>query len=166
MGRYLKGNVDERIDIGTLAANTLLKQDMGGTVIERTLVSSIVATWSLKDFTPAAGQGPLLVGVAHSDYTAAEIEAYLETSGSWTEGAKIQQEIAKRKIRIIGTLKGGAVLGQGDVLNDGKPIKTKLNWILVTGQTISVWAYNQGDAAYATTDPDLTVQGHANLFPT
>ncbi len=163
--RYIRGKIQERLDLGTLAANTLVSVDMTGVVEERTLVSSIKATWSLHDFTPAAGDGPIIVGVAHSDYTDAEIEAFLEDSGSWSEGNKIEQEINRRKVRVVGSI---APLTSPTVymsLQDGKMINTKLNWILTTGQTLSVWAYNAGDSALASTDPDVSVTGYANLWP-
>ncbi len=166
MGRYIKGNVQNTLDLGTLAAKTLISVQMGQTVEERTLISSIECTWSLADLTDAIGVGPIAFGVAHSDYTDAEIEQVLELTGTWKEGDLIAQEVAKRKVRRIGTFQSSVADSQGDsVVNDGKPIKTRLNWILTTGQTLSIWAYNEGDAAVATTDPDLTVLGHVNLFP-
>ncbi len=167
MTGYKRGNIDDVLDIGTLAANTLISAALGGTVSEKTLVSSAVATWSVSDWTLAAGDGPLMVGYAHSDYTDAEIEAWIETSGSWQVGSKVQDEISKRLIRHVGTLVAppNENIGSQAILNDGKPIKTKLNWVLATGQTLRIWAYNAGDSAFGSTDPDMHVQGHANLFP-
>ncbi len=167
--RYLKGNLDFELDLGTLAANALVSGILGNTVTERTLVSSVVATWALSDMTINAGDGPILCGVAHSDYSDAEIEAVIENTGAWAEGDLIAQEIAKRKVRQIGKFdqssSEGGVFSGASVLNEGRPIKTKLNWILTTGQTLRFWAYNTGDSALATTDPDMTVNGHANLWP-
>ena len=137
---------------------------MDETVEERTRCSSLDATWSMSNFTPAQGDGPILVGVAHSDYTAAEIEEVIENTGSWTEGSKVEQEIAKRLVRVIGTLRSLTGATENDVLNDGKPIKTKLNWILNSGDTLKIWAYNIGGSALATTDPEVNVFGHANLW--
>ncbi len=162
--RYLRGKVQQSLDLGTLAAKTLVSVDMEGTVQERTFVSSVVATYSLGDLAVASGDGPITVGIAQSDYTDSEIEAFIENAGSWTEGNLVSQEIAKRKIKIVGTFEQ---LGSNQfaVLNDGRMIRTKCNWILNIGQTLSIWAYNQGDSALATNDPDLTVTGHANLWP-
>ncbi len=165
MGRYVRGAIDEALDLGTLASKTAVLAGLS-TVNERSLVSSIVATWSLSDWTPAVGVGPVLVGVAHSDYSLVEINEYLEQTSSWNEGDKVAQEISKRQIRRIGVITappGGSTFNA--TLNDGRPVKTKLNWIINQAQTISVWAYNQGDQPFATTDPDLTVTGHANLWP-
>ncbi len=164
--RYLRGSLNEQLDIGTLAANTLVGLIGSGVVNERTLISSVVALHTLANVTPGADIGPLRVGIAHSDYTDAEIEAWIENTGSWNEGNKVSQEIAKRKIKQIGVFDVPASATQIAVLNDGKPIKTKLNWILLQGQSIRIWAFNDGSAAFATTAPDYDVTGHANLWPT
>ncbi len=164
IGRYIKGPIDERLDLGTLAANTLVLAGLS-TVTERTLITSIIANWSLRDVTPAAGVGPFLVGVAHSDYSIVEIEEFLEQTTGWAEANKVSQEISRRKIRRVGTIPVHALATEDSTLNEGRPTKTKLNWIINSGQTISVWVYNAGDVAVGTTDPDLVVTGHANLFP-
>ncbi len=167
MGRYLRGSVNTSLSLGTLAGATLISVDLGDAVTETTLISSFVATWMMSDFTGSAGDGPISVGVAHSDYTDVEIEEYIETVGSWEVGDLIEsREIGKRFVRRVGTF---ATLGGGvnetSVLNDGRPIRTKLNWLLQTGQTLSIWAYNEGTSALATTVPIVRVQGHANLWP-
>ncbi len=167
MGRYLRGAVDAKLDIGTLAAKTLVSVAIPGVVQERTLISSVVAAYGISDWTLAVGDGPLMVGVSHGDYSDAEIESYLEATGNWDEGNKVAQESARRKIRRVGmiTAPPDANVGSQNVLNDGKPIKTKLNWILNQGIGIRLWAYNMGDSAFASTDPDLFANGHANLWP-
>ncbi len=164
MGRYIRGNIDLDSALGTLAAKTLLTFPVSSTVSERTLISSVVAQWSLIGKTIADNQGPIMVGLAHSDYTAAEIEAWVEQQGSWAEADLVAREISSRKIRRVGVFSEAASLG-ASTLNEGRPVKTKLNWILNAGQTLDVWAYNNGSAALATTDPNVVVSGHANLWP-
>lgn len=164
--KYIRGNVQEDLDLGTLAAQSLVSTNFDETVNERTFISSIVATWSMSDWTPTTDAGPIVVGVAHSDYTAAEIEQYIENTGSWDEGNKVQQEVARRQIKEIGTFGDpGATATTIQVLKDGIKLKTKLKWILNQGQTIQVWAYNQGQAAVATTTANVHVNGHVNLWP-
>ncbi len=164
MGRYIRGNVDESFALGTLGAQALISNTWDETVEERTLVSSIVCTWALNGLL--AGQGPILFGVAHGDYGATEIEAVLENTGSWKEGDLTAQEISKRKVRIIGTFVGEGGTGTNDVrFNDGKPVKTKLNWVLQTGKTLKMWAYNISEDALSTADPTMKSSGHANLWP-
>lgn len=165
MGRYIRGTIDEEMAIGTLNAKVVIAAGFDQAVVERTLISSIVATYSLKNVTPSPTAGPLLVGIAHSDYSASEIEAWIENTGAWSEGDKVAMEVGGRKIRKIGIFGNTGSVNDAAVLNDGKPIKTKLNWILVTGQSLQLWGYNLGSGAYATTDPSVDAQGHANLWP-
>ncbi len=162
--RYLKGQINATQDIGTLAGRTLQSQLVTDTLTEKAWLSSVKATWALSDVTQSNSVGPLMVGVAHSDYTNAEVEAWIEQTSSWEQGDKIAQEVAKRKIRRVGVFQLFAS-DETIVLNDGKPITTKCGWQLVTGQTVRIWAYNMGSGAFATTTPQLMTEGHANLWP-
>ncbi len=157
--KFLKGNIDEANPLSTLADGAVVKSDFDETVNERSLVTSIEATWNLRSGT--VGQGPIIVGIAHSDYTAAEIQEVIDNTGSWNEGDKVQQEVAKRLVRIIGSFPGD--LADED-LNDGKPVKTRLNWVLLQGQTLSTWALNKSGATL-TTGTLVINQGHANIKP-
>ncbi len=166
-GRYLKGNVDEGLALGTLGSNVLVGVLFDDSVTERTRVSSVVATYSMSEFTQATGDGPIMVGLAHGDYTDAEVEEFIEQTGSWAEANLVGREVANRKVRILGTFPsaaGAGVASEAVALNEGRPIKTKLNWVLTTGQTLRLWAYNLGASALATTDPAVRAQGHANLW--
>ncbi len=164
MGKYIRGNIAENMALGTLAANTLISGTTD-TVNERTLISSVVASYSLSGFTAGDNIGPVLVGLAHGDYSDAEIEEWVENQTSWDEGDLKQQEVANRKIRRIGLFDIPAAVGESIALNEGRLIKSKLNWILLQGQALKLWAYNTGTAAIATTDPNVHMQGHANLWP-
>ncbi len=163
MRRYIRGSVDENKLLGTLGTKVLISDTWDEVVDEKTLISSIVAAWTLDNLT--SPQGPILFGVAHSDYSDAEIEEYIENTGSWNEGNKVSQEISKRQVRVIGTFVGTQLAGAADVeINDGKPVKTKLNWVLTTGDTLKMWAYNLSASPLATTDPAMRANGHANLW--
>ncbi len=161
----MKGAVDETLSLGTLAGNTLVSDTWDQTVSEKALISSIEVAWSLDDFTEATDVGPLYFGVAHSDYSDAEIEVFIENLGSWDEGNLVDKEITGRKIRQIGTFDSiaSAVLSLG--FNEGRPVKTKLNWMLTTGDTLKMWVYNAGTASIATTVPNMTALGVAHLWP-
>ncbi len=165
--RYIRGNVDEQLGLGTLASRTLVATAFDETVQDRCYVSSLIASWAMRQLTPALGQGPIMVGVAHSDYVASEIEEFIENTGSWSEGDLVSQEIGKRKIRIIGIFQseGDATAPTMATLQDGKKIRTRLGWILNQGQTLDLWAYNLGTASLATTVPEIQLQGHINLWP-
>ncbi len=166
MGRYIKGNVEELFSLTTLAPATVVGTSFDESVNERTYVSSIKATYSMTGYTKATDDGPILVGVAHGDYTDAEIEAWIENTGSWDEGNLVQQkEVGQRLIRKIGIFDNPASASESVSLNDGKPLKTKLSWILNQGQTLRLWAYNKGTSALGTTVPVINVDGHVNLWP-
>ncbi len=164
MGRYIKGNIDLDFALGTLAAQDVVVSATQDTVNGRTLVSSIDCIYTLSGYTVVDNAGPIMVGVAHPDYADAEIEAWIENATGWDEGDKISQEIAKRLIRKIGTIPMVTSLASSP-LRDGMPIKTKLNWILNQGTGLKFWAYNHGSVALSVTDPDMHVDGHANLWP-
>ncbi len=165
MRKYIRGNVSEQLTLTTLAAQTLVSVDFDEVTEERMLASSIVGSYSIRDFTPATGDGPVKIGIAHSDYSDAELEEWMEQTDSWDEGDLIGQEVAKRKIRTIGIFRNPDSATLTQVLKTGLPIKTKLNWILRTGQTLSLWAYNMGSSAFATTAPIVEIEGHVNLWP-
>ncbi len=164
MSRYLNGAINTRLELGTLAGRVVIVENQGQVVADTMRVSSIRCTYSFSGYTLVQNAGPIVVGVSHSDYTAAEIEAYLETQGTWDVGALVEKEIRSRLVRVIGVFKNPATTGEASYLNDGKPIRTKLNWLLAEDDTLQFWAYNQGTAALATTDPSIEIQGNANLW--
>ncbi len=164
--KYLRGNIDHKLLLSTLGANTLIGSLVADTVVDTTWMSSVKATWAIGDFTNAVGDGPITVGIAHSDYTDAEVEAFVENiTGSWDAADLVSQEIARRKIRVVGTFQSvGVAATTLEVLNDGNQITTKAGWMLSEGQTVRIWAYNAGDSSL-TDGTRLHVNGHANLWP-
>ncbi len=164
MGKYLKGNIDDEVAVTSLASKDVVGAAPDETVGQRTRITSIVVGVGLNDNTGVAGAGPLVVGVAHSDYSDAEIEEYLETTGQWDEGDLVAQEHGRRKVRILGEFPG---LLASEVLWNGAKRKFKLNWILNIGDGLRLFAYNAGDQSWTGTGtPAVTLNGHANLFPT
>ncbi len=163
-GRYLSGHIDHSLDLGTLAPNVLVGSDLADVVVDTTRISSIKATWAVNNMTPVSQAGPIVVGIAHSDYTDAEIEAWLEATGSWDMGNMVAKEIRSRRIRQVGIMPEASAATLSANLNDGLPVTTKLNWMLAEGDTLKVWAYNTGLAAFTSTTPKLLVNGKANLW--
>ncbi len=162
--RFIRGIVDEELPLLTLASKTVVGIGFDNSVNERTWISSVRATWTLKGLPPVDGDGPIQVGLAHSDYSDAEIEEWIENAASWNEGDLVAQEVGKRKIRSVGVFQSAASVDEDSVLNDGKPITTKCGWILLQGQTLKQWAYNLGSGAMTTGGQVLT-NGTANLWP-
>ncbi len=162
--RYMKGRIDLDLSLSTLGSKVVISSVTPGSVVDTTRVSSIKASYSLSGFTPGENKGPIVVGVAHPDYTSSEIEAWIENTGGWDIGNMVQREVAQRRIRQIGTFPIPEDATKGVVLNDGKPIRTKLNWVISEGEGLRFWAWNAGTNALTTTDPNFIVEGHANLW--
>lgn len=103
---------------------------------------SCSATWTLKEID--LSETTIMVGYAHGDYTVTEIKEAIEIANSISVGDKIAQEKSNRLVRIVGTFSGhGSGVTTSSVgLNDGRPIKTRLNWFIPIGKTFNIFAYN------------------------
>ncbi len=112
--------------------------------------------WSNK----SAADDAAVFGLAHSDYSAAEIEECLESQAGIDQGDKVAQEQANRLVRLIGQFSSG---GEGGVsggaqFNDGKTIKVRLNWLMGIGDTITLWIRNASGTVFVT-GSNITIQG-------
>ena len=157
-GRLIVPRINKELALGTLADNTLLSATVGTNAGQESWLISADLTWALSGHT--AGEGPILVGIAHEDYSDAEIEAAIEATTDWIVHDQIGQELAKRKVRVVGHFSG---VGVDETLNDGKPIRTKCNWRNGPDDTFKFWAYSQ--AASLTTGTLIHVNGKAFLRP-
>lgn len=132
--------------LATLANNTALVEGLVSSDLTHDYrCTSVELQWALDELT--AGEGPITVGLAHSDYTIAEIEEFLEQEAPLGPSSKVEREIAGRFIRRVGTFAGDTT---HETLNDGKPIKTRLNWLIADGFRINMWCYNNSGAALTT----------------
>ncbi len=159
-GKVLKAKIINSIALGTLSNATVISDPVPDSVDERAFALSTELLVSTRGMTP--GEGPIIVGVAHSDYTTAEIQEWIDNTGGWSEGDLVQQEISKRKIREIGQF---PVTSAAEVLNDGRPIKVPLRFYLTQGQTLDCWALNRSGSTL-TTGGVVLYDGHAWLKPT
>ncbi len=162
--KFIQGQIDTDLNLTTLAAKTLVGEVTSQTVVDTARVGSIACTYSLADLTVSANVGPITFGVAHSDYSDAEVEAWVENQGGWDIGNMVDREIGARRIRQIGVFLSGNGPTLNAVFNDGRVTKTKLNWILSEGDGLRFWCYNSGNAAIATTVPNFNVLGVANIW--
>ncbi len=147
--------------IGTVAVGALASLDVGSgaitlAVADKLRLISINAAWGWSD-VGASTDDDLEFGVAHSDYTAAEIEECLEATAAIDLGDKVAQERTNRLVRSIGILMNQSSTGAGSFA-DGRRVKTKLNWLLSEGDTLVVWFRNGSGAVY-TTGSTITCQG-------
>lgn len=158
MANFAKIQISETIDLGTLSAGGIVTEALtADTASQGFRCTSAVITWAVNGLT--AGQGPIAVGVAQSDYSGTEIGEFMNLATGFTRTNLISQEIQDRRIRTAGAVQGGAEAG----INDGKPVKTKLNWLVQEGQTINMFAHN-GDDGALTTGGKVSFTGHLNGF--
>ncbi len=144
-----KVRVASATDISALASLDVVVSIMTSVVSEQLRIVTVDCSyaWSGK----AAIDDGAEFGLAHSDYSAAEIEECLEASTSIDLGNKTAQEQANRLVRSIGIITGPAVSGAsgGASYNDGESVKTKLNWLLSTGDSLNLWVRNGSDTVYS-----------------
>ncbi len=130
-----------KLDLGALAAADVISGAFSGVASDTYRVTSIDVSWNWTDIADV-NDDYIQFGVAHSDYTAAEIEEALEGTGGIDLGDKIGQERANRLVREIGVFGGPRQLAGSAEFNDGRPMKTKLNWKISIGDTLVLWARN------------------------
>ncbi len=140
------------LNLSTLASDTAIVVVVTPAATDTYRVRSAKMVWNLNGLT--AGEGPLTVGYAHSDYTVPEIKECLEATTSINLGDKIAQERANRLIRIV-----GSVDSEDSRLNDGRPVITKLNWKIAIGSTLNIFAFNESTATL-TTGSSLKISGN------
>ncbi len=135
--------VTPTLALATLASQTALTVVVAGTTDIAHRCISITGTWNISVNTN--GEGPIVVGYAHDDYTVAEIKECIE-AGDISSDDKIAQERGNRLVRIVGTFSSAA----NNSLQDGRPIKTRLNWLIATGAAVNMFCYNDGAAGLTT----------------
>jgi len=165
--RYLRGNIDHKLSMTTLGGGEVASSVLADTVVDSAWISSVRANWTINNLTRTANVGPFMCGIAHQDYTSTEIEEWIENLQSWDEGDMIAQEVAKRKIRIVGVFDFAPsdLVKEHATIGTGRPVVTKAKWVISPNETVRIWVYNMGANSVATTVPELRVQGHANLWP-
>lgn len=136
----------------TLADDTVLLGDFVPTLLEDLFVISVDGEWVLDGMTP--GEGPVEVGIAHGDYTDAEVEECLSAELNDPDNL-ILAERARRKIRRVGSF---WVQSANEALGDGRTIRTKCRFMVGDGHTLAFFAANRSSAAL-TTAGSLNIQG-------
>ncbi len=144
-----KVRVASAVAVGALAALDVTAGAITNAAADKIRFISLIAAWSWSDIS-AALDDSMEFGVAHSDYSAAEIEEALEAGGSLDLGNKVEQERANRLVRSIGIMSNEGAAQGGAQFNDGKPVKTRLNWLMSAGDTLSMWMRNGSGAVYTT----------------
>jgi len=151
--RIRKIPISNTIPLGVLATKDALVQATLNAGDTEFVVMSLEGTWFWD--SAAAGDGPISVGFAAPGYTAAQVEEAIEAAGAIDIGNPVAQEQANRLVRTVGTC--------SDVrpsLQDGRIIKTKLNWRIAIGDQLQVFVYNQ-EGGPLVTGSAVLFQGHA-----
>lgn len=128
--------VQNSVALGTLADNTVIKITLAAVTQEMRAISADLL-WAIRGGT--AGDGPVLLGVAHGDYTVTEIKERIEVDVT-SQGTKIEQEQARRAIRDVGYMTD---LGDGEQFNNGLIKRTKMGFNIEDGQNVAGFVYNQ-----------------------
>lgn len=137
--------VEADLGLATLAADTVQISTLCEALSEDFHAISMDSVWSMRGHT--AGEGPIAVGVAHGDFTAAEVEEYLELNYQDPHN-KIDAERATRGrwIRTIAIFDGVA---SDEKVNNGVNIRTKLNF-LIEDEGFNIWAWNKDSSSLTT----------------
>ncbi len=153
-GRLVWIPVTFELSVGALLDNDVIDADLlGGNLTEDFYWVGSKLVWSTRGGT--SGEGPIEVGMAHGDYSAAEIEENLEVAFLGPLG-KIEQEQARRLVRRVGTFSG---ISSPENLNNGEAIITKSNFVQQDGASPSGWAHNLSGATL-TTGLVIVATGH------
>ncbi len=145
--------VSQDVSLGTLAPNTVTGTAItGASNTEAMWVVAATLSWTIINHT--AGEGPLRFGLNHSDLSAAEIRECLDAS-PLGRGDIIANERARRPVRMAGSFPG---LLSTESVNDGVPIKTKINLLIQHDKSLNFWIENR-DGSNLTTGTVVKVDG-------
>ncbi len=95
--------VNSTFSVGALASLAVASGAMTSATSDPLRFISLIGAWTWSNIG-AIIDDALSFGVAHSDYTAAEIEESLEAAGAMDLGDKIAQERTNRLVREIGLI--------------------------------------------------------------
>ncbi len=146
-----KVRVESSLAVGALVGSDVVSSALTAVSANRYRVTSIKASYTIVD-VPATIDGAYQFGIAHSSYTDAQIEECIEATGAIDIGNKVSQEQANRLVREIGTIspQGVSIIGGEISYNEGRPVKTKLNWMIGIGDTLVLYVRNGSSVVYTT----------------
>ncbi len=136
-------NVTPALAVTNLGAGIVVTTGLTGTSDAQYRLVTAQLTWLIDGMT--AGEGPVTVGFAHNDYSVTEIKEALESASSISPGDKVAQERNNRLVRKVGVLSA-----ESPELNDGQPIKTRLNWAMQIGSAVNLFVYNDSGVQLTT----------------
>ncbi len=150
-GRRQRGIValpfNTQLALGTLADETIAKVSLTTDLAEDFFAVSTDITVSVEGHT--ATEDPLGWGVAHDDYTVAELKEYVDANLT-DPGQKIEQERARRKVRRGGVLHSMGGSQTELISNGGQEKRIPLRFSINDGNTLAGWVMNHSGAALTT----------------
>ncbi len=153
-----KVTVNSKSAAGALATGAVASNQVINAAVNSYRLISVDASYSWTDIVAAVDDG-CVFGLAHGDYSAAEIEECLESFASIDPGLKIEQERSRRLVRSIGTIQGSHdSANSGAAFNDGRRVKTRLNWLITPGQQLQLWIRNASGVVW-TTGSSVSIAG-------
>ncbi len=137
-------NVSESLALLTLADDAVLGVDTDPFGREFYAISADLY-WGVRNHT--AGEGPIIVGIAHNDYTDVEVAENLNLTGMEDPGDQIAKEQGRRLVRRAGQFAGQTT---DEVLNDGKPMRVRIGFVITDGFSLAFWAQNKNGGSLTT----------------
>ncbi len=135
---------DVQISMGTLADNAALLTSIISSFTTAFWCSSADVYWSVDGHTTP--EGPLVVGLCHGAYTAAQVVEALDASPTGPDDV-IAIEQGRRMVRRSGQFAGNL---DPEVLNDGKAIRTKCRWTTGIAEDFELFVVNRHGAPLTT----------------
>ncbi len=146
---------DGDLVIGTLLNDAVIQASVVGAVFTEDFYC-ISADLQLTVSGLTAGEGdPSTVGYNHGDYSAAQVAENLNVQ-LLGPGNKLQQEQSRRLVRRAGALQSLTGLNDSTQLNlvgggdGGRIIRTKLKFVVQSGQELELWFMNRSGATITT----------------
>ncbi len=137
-------SVTENLAVGALVNNTAIFGALIAALGDDFYAISADLMWTMVDGT--GGQGPVEVGVAHGDYTIAEVKEYLDVDMS-DPGNLIAKEQNRRLIRRAGIFN---VLSGAESLFDGQAKRLPLKFVINEGSPFNMWLMNRSGGTLTT----------------
>ena len=149
--------ISTTLAIGALASADVITGALTAATTDPLRIISANLSYSITDI-PALIDDGYEFGLCHSDYTDAEVEECIEAQQTIDLGNKVAQEQGNRLVRSVGRMTGTLNIDGGSEFNDGKPMKTRLNWRMSSGDSLKIYIRNSSDTIW-TTGAQIAVLG-------
>ncbi len=132
--------ISATLALSTLLDNIVIKGTTQAVFSRRFHVVYTKLFWTLRSAT--AGEGPIICGLAHSDYSVLEI-AEAQDVAVVNSSNKVEQERANRWVREIGSFRGLTTEEEIRGNSGGEKVYSKLNWTIEEAMSLDFWCQNR-----------------------